>query len=333
LISDYKGDPVDDDNDHETPLKYHHVMPDLVDDRKTWQEGVDAGGHAGDRRDGSVYLLHPQLRLALDVAWATGRPLLVRGEPGSGKSSLAPYVARNLGARYYEEVVTASGRVEDFLWRFDTVAKLSDAQARRKGDAQLANSDYMEPGVLWKAFDPDGQFGSDEKPDAVVLIDEIDKADPDVPNGLLVPLGSGRFQAPIVDREIVAPDGRRIIVIITTNEERQLPPAFLRRCIVAKIPDPTVESLQAIARLQVYGPGGDDPSPADATLFLVLAERLMALRDGITKRERPPGVAEYLDAVWACRELQIVPSVDPALASPEWAAIEAYTLRKATDEN
>jgi MoxR-like ATPase len=191
----------------------------------------------------------------------------------------------------------------------------------------------MEPGVLWKAFDPDGKFGSDKQPDAVVLIDEIDKADPDVPNGLLVPLGSGRFTATIVDREIVAPDGRRIIVIITTNEERQLPPAFLRRCIVAKIPDPTVESLQAIARLQVYGPSGDDPSAADATLFSVLAERLMAVRKAMTKRERPPGVAEYLDAVWACRELNVLPSVDPAVATPEWTAVEAYTLRKATDEN
>jgi len=332
LISNNKGDAVADD-DHKTPLSYHHVMPDLVDDRTTWQKGVDAGGHAGDRRDGSVYLLHPQLRLALDVAWATGRPLLVRGEPGSGKSSLAPYVARNLGARYYEEVVTASGRVEDFLWRFDTVAKLSDAQARRKTDAKLKNSDYMEPGVLWKAFDPDGKFGSDEKPDAVVLIDEIDKADPDVPNGLLVPLGSGRFPVPIADREIVVPEGRRIIVIITTNEERQLPPAFLRRCIVAKIPDPTVESLQAIARLQVYGPSGEEPTVADAELFRVLAERLIALRAGTTRRERPPGVAEYLDAVWACRELKVLPSVDPETATPEWTAVEAYTLRKATDEN
>jgi MoxR-like ATPase len=149
-----------------------------------------------------------------------------------------------------------------------------------------------------------------------------------------VPLGSGRFTATIVDREIVVPpDGRRIMIIITTNEERQLPPAFLRRCIVAKIPDPTVESLQAIARLQVYGPDGDEPSATDADLFRVLAERLIALREGLTKRERPPGVAEYLDAVWACRELQVVPSVDPTEATPEWTAVEAYTLRKATDEN
>ena len=97
-MSKQQGDAVA-ENEHTTPLKYHHVMPDLVDDRTMWQKGVDAGGHAGDRRDGSVYLLHPQLRLALDVAWATGRPLLVRGEPGSGKSSVASCPTRRLERR------------------------------------------------------------------------------------------------------------------------------------------------------------------------------------------------------------------------------------------
>ena len=310
---------------NEEDFVYTPMAAEFADDRDLWQEGKSRR-QLFDRRDGSVYRMHPKVRLAVDVALATGRPLLLRGEPGSGKSSLAPYLARNLGARYYEEVVMASTRVEDFLWRFDTVRKLSDAQARQPGEPVQDDAEYVVEGVLWKAFDPDGKFGSDKTPDAVVLIDEIDKADPDVPNGLLVPLGAGQFPAPARKNPIVIPDGRRMVVVITTNEERQLPPAFLRRCVVAFIPSPTKTSLAAIARLHVSGPGGD-VKPALNRLFDVLADKLLELRDPMIKRDRPPGVAEYLDAVHACMRLH----VDPSSLSPVWRAVEEFTLRKPTD--
>jgi MoxR-like ATPase len=306
-------------------LVYTPVVPAFSDDRGRWEEGRDRRP-LPDRRDGAVYRMHPRVRLAIDVALATGRPLLLRGEPGSGKSSLAPYLARNLEARYYEKVVEAATRVDDFLWQFDTVRKLSDAQARRRRDPALNDANYVREGVLWRAFDPDGEFGSDREPDAVVLIDEIDKADPDVPNGLLVPLGAGQFTVPARPGPVTIPAGRRVVVIITTNEERQLPPAFLRRCVVAAIPSPTRESLTEIARLHVSGPGGvtgDD----DDRLFGLLADKLLALRDPMLKRDRPPGVAEYLDAVRACQELGIDPSAD----SPAWRAVEDFTLRKPAD--
>jgi MoxR-like ATPase len=309
----------------EAALAYARMWPEFFDDRDLWQKG-SGRQQLADRRDGSVYRMHPRVRLAVDVALATGRPLLLRGEPGSGKSSLAPYLARNLGARYYDEVVVAATRVEDFLWRFDTVRKLSDAQARRPGEPAPDDAKYMAEGVLWKAFDPDATFGSKQKPDAVVLIDEIDKADPDVPNGLLVPLGAGQFRVPTQENPIAIPDGRRLLVVITTNEERQLPPAFLRRCIVAVIPSPTKESLTEIARLHVSGPGGA-VDPAQDQLFDVLADKLLELRDSMTKRDRPPGVAEYLDAVRACMQLQ----VDPTSSTATWGAIEEFTLRKPTD--
>jgi len=306
-------------------LVYTPMAPEFADSRDLWQE--DSGREQlFDRRDGAVYRMHPRVRLAVDVALATGRPLLLKGEPGSGKSSLAPYLARNLGARYYEEVVVAATRVEDFLWRFDTIRKLSDAQARQPGDPALDDARYVVEGVLWKAFDPDGRFGSEHKPDAVVLIDEIDKADPDVPNGLLVPLGAGQFQVPAREDPVVIPEGRRIVTVITTNEERQLPPAFLRRCVVAAIPSPTRESLAAIARLHIAGPDGLVP-PALGRLFDVLADKLLELRDSMIKRDRPPGVAEYLDAVRACMRLD----VDPSDPSPAWRAVEEFTLRKTTD--
>ena len=201
------------------------MVGEFTDDTDLWRKGQDHR-QLSDRRDGSVYQMHPRVRLAVDVALAAGRPLLLRGEPGSGKSSLAPYLARNLKTRYYEEVVAASTRVEDFLWRFDTVRKLSDAQARQPGEPAPDDAEYVVEGVLWKAFDPDGEFGSEDTPDAVILIDEIDKADPDVPNGLLVPLGAGQFPVPAREDPIAIPKGRRVIVVITTNEERQLPPAF-----------------------------------------------------------------------------------------------------------
>ena len=313
------------ESDDEAELLYTPMAPEFVDDQNLWRE--DAGRQQlFDRRDGSVYRMHPKVRLAIDIALATGRPLLLRGEPGSGKSSLAPYLARNLRARYYEEVVVASTRVEDFLWRFDTVRKLSDAQARRPGEPARDDAEYVVEGVLWKAFDPDSDFGSKKKPDAVVLIDEIDKADPDVPNGLLVPLGAGQFRVPTRKDPVVIPDGRRVVVVITTNEERQLPPAFLRRCVVASIPSPTKPSLTAIARLHVAGPDGD-VEPALNQLFETLADKLLELRDPMIKRDRPPGVAEYLDAVRACMRLQ----VDPSTPSRAWSAVEEFTLRKPTD--
>lgn len=311
----------------EPPLEYTSVLPPLVDDADLWAESQD-GERFADRRDGAIYHLHPRMRLAIDLAIATGRPLLVRGEPGSGKSSLAHYVARNLDARRLEEVVTATTRVEDFLWRFDVVQRLADAQIPRQSG--LNDADYVRPGVLWKAFDPDGEFGGKDGEDTVVLIDEIDKADPDVPNGLLVPLASRTFPVrPLKNKVITAPPGRRVLVVITTNEERQLPPAFLRRCVVARIPDPTKETLTTIARLHVYGPDGEEPTAADADLFSRLADRLLELRATSGQRERPPGIAEYLDAVKACRALD----VDPSQASAAWDVIEEFTLRKPTGES
>ena len=194
------------------PLSYHRRLPKMTSEPPASTAALDAP----DRRDGRVYLLSEELRLAVEVALATGRPLLLRGAPGSGKSSLAAFIARNLRYRYYEHTVTATTQAQDLLWRFDTVRRLSDAQVRKADDPPLQDADYVEPGVLWWAFDrdsarrrgaaeqherqegqaiePSAELNAERLPDrAVVLIDEIDKADPDVPNGLLEPLSSGSF--------------------------------------------------------------------------------------------------------------------------------------------
>src|SRR5262245_25859214 len=111
-------------------------------------------GQAPDQRDGRVDLLDDDLQLAIDVALATGRPLLLRGDPGSGKSSLAAYIARQRGWHYYEHVVTSRTQAQDLLWTFDHVRRLADAQSLRRGEA-LDEFRYVEPGPLWWAFSPE----------------------------------------------------------------------------------------------------------------------------------------------------------------------------------
>ena len=120
-----------------------------------------------DRRDGRVYRYDPPLKLAVEVALVTGRPLLIRGKPGSGKSSLAAYVARNLGWRYYEHIITARTQARDLLWTYDVVRRLANAQTRRKkSDPDLYDFDYVEPGVLWWAFDRATAPSVEESPKA-----------------------------------------------------------------------------------------------------------------------------------------------------------------------
>jgi MoxR-like ATPase len=305
----------------------------------TVQRGPGAGP---DQHDGAIYVISDELELAVDVARATGRPLLLRGEPGSGKSSLAPYLARRDGWRFYQHVITSRTQTTDLLWSFDAVRRLADAQLRAGHD----DVRYVRPGVLWWALAPESAARRGAGPEvdvsgwaavdpaaevnqnrsaghAVVLIDEIDKADPDVPNSLLVPLGSARFTVTETNTEVrpETPDAQ-LLVIITTNEERELPQALLRRCVVVTVPPPSPERLLTIAEKHLKAVYGEF-RPADQELAVALASEVVAARREAAERAlRAPSTAEYLDAVYACRTLGV------EVGSAKWARLRGYLLIK-----
>jgi MoxR-like ATPase len=278
----------------------------------------------------ALYLYPRRTVLAVNIALAAKRPLLIFGEPGSGKTTLARNAAAVLGWSYYQDTITSRTQASDLLYTFDTLGRLNDAtdpevelQARRY---------YIRPGTLWWAFNPQTAKwrGDDEwnegpqpadpvidrgtDPRAVVLLDEIDKADPDVPNDLLEPFDRRTF--PVSDAgNAVIPAVRDVLLILTTNGERDLPPAFLRRCVTLKLDEPTADWYVRIAE-QRYG-------PEQTELFRTVADEVMRLRGEARSRNlRRPGTAEFLDAVEASRDLDIRTNHDA------WIELAASVLWK-----
>lgn len=292
----------------------------------TYQKLYDAGesptertepAPEGDLRDGSVYIYEDEIELAVNVALATGRPLLICGPPGSGKSSLAQNVARTKGWRYFENVVSSSTRAVDLLWTFDAVSRLRDAQA--KGTEERELREYIEPGILWQAFDPTSAATKGRETDpkaarAVVLLDEIDKADPDEPNNLLVPLGSWVFKVAPIDVKVEA--SVPPLVVLTTNDERELSKPFVRRCVVLTLDAPEKPRLLKIAH--AHFPDGDD------VLHGKIADIVLNMG---TDDGQAPSTAEFLDAIRACRKLKVGPD------APEWQTVERLVLVKRTDRD
>jgi MoxR-like ATPase len=291
-------------------LQYAKEFDPLVD--VPTPGGGSAAGQApgsGYASDDEVYVFDDdRLVLAVNVALKTGRPLLLFGPPGSGKSSLAPNVARILCWEYHAHVVTARTEPEDLLWRFDAMKRLNDAQAQRLSDEM---ADYYTPGPLWRAFDA-GASGRR----CVVLIDEIDKADPDLPNSLLGPLGSLSFPKPWDDRgQVTVAQEQAPLVVITTNDERELPRPFLRRCIVFDLIPPARDHLLRVAERHLG-------AHYDEELAGSIADLLLAIRRDRENDPAGPSTAEYLDALKASHQLGVVPG------TPEWGVLEAVTLLK-----
>jgi MoxR-like ATPase len=296
-----------------------------------------------------AHVLDRRSRLAINAALATGRPLLVRGEPGVGKSQLAHAAARALGRIPLHHAVDARTEPRDLLYTVDAVARLAEAQvigAIRDGErvdvaAKLAVGNFVHPGVLWWAFDWEGAShqcvrakgqaqrrpdGLPERASIVLLIDEIDKADSAIPNALLDALGHRSFDVPDCG-PVAMKDGAEPLVIITTNEERSLPDAFLRRCFVLHLDlpddpdglDTTNVRRALIARGEAHFP---DCRPAirERAAELIAERRLEMRRD----RMPAPGVAEYIDLVDAV--LAQRGDTDQALALLD--EIKPYVLHK-----
>jgi MoxR-like ATPase len=277
------------------------------------------------------YVYHDsRITRAVNVAMATHRPLLVTGVPGAGKSSLAKDIARQMNWAHLSKTITSQTQLDDLVVRFDAVARLSDAQARDLKDPDA----YRVPGALWWAFSPDTaaalRLANDPREEAhnakngvVVLLDEIDKAEPDLPNDLLGPLGEFTIEVPGHGRIEAESE---VLVVITSNGERTMPPAFLRRCISLELDDSDPKFFAHVATSH-FGDRAD-------TLYSDIAKRTIEL-GALAKqqRRRPPSMAEYLDTVKACLTYKVNPPTDSYKGSELWEAIEEAALRKtrATD--
>ncbi|AMD00448.1 MULTISPECIES: AAA family ATPase [Halomonas] len=182
----------------------------------------------------STYVATDALKQAVNAAVTLQRPLLIKGEPGTGKTLLAEELAASLGTRLITWHIKSSTKAAQGLYEYDAVSRLRDSQLGVEGVENVAN--YIKPGKLWEAFTADERV--------VLLIDEIDKADIEFPNDLLQELDRMEFHVYETGETIAA--RHRPIIVITSNNEKELPDAFLRRCFFHYIEFPDRETMQQI---------------------------------------------------------------------------------------
>jgi MoxR-like ATPase len=222
----------------------------------------------------SSYVATDDLKIAVNAAVTLERPLLIKGEPGTGKTVLAQEVAASLGKKLISWHIKSTTKAQQGLYEYDAVSRLRDSQL---GDSKVHDiSNYIVPGKLWEAFT------ADESP--VLLIDEIDKADIEFPNDLLLELDKMEFFVYETQQTIKA--HKRPVVIITSNNEKELPDAFLRRCFFHYIRFPDRETMAQI--VDVHYPDIKQNLVREAlTLFYQVRET-----QGLRKK---PSTSELLD--------------------------------------
>ena len=222
----------------------------------------------------SDYIATNDLSVAVNAAITLERPLLVKGEPGTGKTMLAFEVAKALGKQLITWHIKSTTTAQQGLYEYDAVARLRDSQL---GDERVNDiSNYIKKGKLWEAFESPEQL--------VLLIDEIDKADIEFPNDLLLELDKMEFYCYELRKTVRAV--KRVIVIITSNNEKELPDAFLRRCFFHYIAFPDRETLEEIVKVH-YPDLGRKLMDNALTLFYSVREI-----DGLKKK---PSTSELID--------------------------------------
>jgi MoxR-like ATPase len=247
----------------------------------------------------SNYVASDDLRVAVNAAVTLRRPLLVKGEPGTGKTVLAQEIAKAAGAPLIEWNVKSTTKAQQGLYEYDAVARLRDGQL---GDPRVHEiSNYIRKGKLWEAFT------SPELP--VLLIDEIDKADIEFPNDLLQELDRMSFDVYETQERIAAKE--RPIVVITSNNEKELPDAFLRRCFFHYIKFPDRATMQAI--IDVHFPG------IQRTLVAKAMDIFYDVRE-VPGLKKKPSTSELLDWLKLLLNedmpLDVLQSRDPTKAIP-----------------
>ena len=227
------------------------------------------------RFDGTkAYVATDDLKVAVNASITLERPLLVKGEPGTGKTVLALEVAKSLGAPLLEWHVKSTTKAMQGLYEYDAVSRLRDGQLGDERVHDIAN--YIKPGKLWDAFEADAA--------PVLLIDEIDKADIEFPNDLLLELDRMEFFVYETGENIKAK--LRPIVMITSNNEKELPDAFLRRCFFHYIRFPDADTMRAI--IEVHFPGVKQRLVAEALKLFY------EIRD-VPGMKKKPSTSELLD--------------------------------------
>ncbi len=220
------------------------------------------------------YLATDDLKVAVNAAVTLERPLLVKGEPGTGKTELAREVARALGLEIIEWHIKSTTRAQQGLYEYDAVSRLRDSQLGEERVAEVAN--YIKRGKLWQAFEAERRV--------VLLIDEIDKADIEFPNDLLQELDRMEFFVYETGQSVRA--RHRPVVIITSNNEKELPDAFLRRCFFHYIRFPDAETLARIVEMHHPGIKQDLLEEALSQFYQIRETR------GLKKK---PSTSEVLD--------------------------------------
>ncbi len=221
-----------------------------------------------------TYVTTDDLTMAVNAALTLGRPLLVKGEPGTGKTQLAEEVARSINAPLFQWHIKSTTKAQQGLYEYDAVARLRDSQLGDDKVHDIAN--YIVRGKLWEAFEC--------RERAVLLIDEVDKADIEFPNDLLLELDRMEFHVYETKETVVA--RHRPLVIITSNNEKELPDAFLRRCFFHYIRFPERETMASI--VDVHFPG------LKKALLNAALQVFFEVRD-VQGLKKKPSTSELLD--------------------------------------